>query len=396
MEFTNKDKKLIKKAPDSLKAGVKDLLGRKEPYMKARQLSPEEFYRIINNAIRGEKVVLEPLAPENVEKKIVPIGKILQMEEKEQPFLIEKMIPENAITGLTSETGKGKSLIALKFVMHIAKGKKLFDTFEVKKRKVLFIDLEMNENDIINRSKTVVGEDIGIDFIYQQDFLIDDENEFEWLVKKVKENNYGLVVFDTFTQIHTKEENSATEMKMVNKKLLELIARTETTILYLHHHYKTRGHEKSGARGSTDIRAKLASHLSIESRPGLTIEDLPRVQVIMTQEKARLMHRFDKIAFDYFNNPKTDKTEWIYRGDVDLKAKAIDKAKEFVMEHLEKGEATIKDFLAEVEAKNLSLGKETIRNACKKLEDSEKLVSHKGKGKGHNTNFYSLPAGQLL
>lgn len=252
------------------------------------------------------------------------------------------------------------------------------------------IDLEMNENDIIERSQTVVGDDTDIDIIYQQDLQIDDEKQFEWLVRIVKENNYGLVIFDTFTMIHSKEENSATEMREVNKKLLELIARTGTTILYLHHHYKTRNNERSGARGSTDITAKLASHLSIESTKGRTIENYERIMVTMTQEKARLMKRIDKIAFDFFNNPETGKTEWKYNGNINEEMNAIDRAKEFVMEYMERGEATINDMAREAKAQGIAFGNETIRKACKKLGDSGKLFSRKGEGRQWNTKFYSI------
>lgn len=327
----------------------------------------------------------------SVDFHITTSKEILTKEVKPFPYIIDRMVPENAITSITADSGKGKSIFALILAKHIASGQILFDEFEVKKSKVLVVDQEMDEDIIVSRYKEIVGsEETDIDYLYEQSWSIDDELQFEWLKRITKEGGYRVVVFDTLTTIHTLDENKADDMRKLNKLLLGLIRDTAITIVYLHHHrklYKGEQHNQSSSRGSTEIIAKVASHLLINSKR--RIDDFGRTVLSMTtqQEKSRRPDGINTIGLDVIRDPKENKTSWEYKGEVDVNTKAVDQAKQKIIQILENenGSFTIKDF----ETKT-NIGNSSLRAACKELIAEGKLDSHKGNGAQWNTNFFML------
>ena len=104
----------------------------------------------------------------------------------------------------------------------------------------MIVDLEMSKNDIIQRTKSIIGKETeGIDFHFAQTFNIFDDNDFKWLKNTIKDNSYKLVVLDTYSMMApSKSENDNAEANIVNKRLLELINNFGVTILFLHHHRK--------------------------------------------------------------------------------------------------------------------------------------------------------------
>jgi 5S rRNA maturation endonuclease (ribonuclease M5) len=84
-------------------------------------------------------------------KTIVSSNDILKMTPKENPFIVQGMLVEGSVNALTSDSGKGKSLLMLKMVESIVSGEKFLGEFETKKCNTLIVDLEMSENDVIQR-----------------------------------------------------------------------------------------------------------------------------------------------------------------------------------------------------------------------------------------------------
>lgn len=307
---------------------------------------------------------------------ITSCQELLDYEVQPEFFIINPLIPKEAITSITADSGKGKSLFALLLAHHIASGLSLFDKYKVDQGKVLIVDQEMNKNEIATRFKKLVSGDLPIDYIIEQKFSITDEDRFSYLSSKIIENNYTVVIFDTFTEIHESEENDSGEMKRVNEQLLKLIRLTKVSIIYLHHHRKMQKGEKlsqSSSRGSSEIIAKVSSHLLLDSKHYVDEFGSKVLEITISQEKARSSSRLDeKISFKIFNNIFTDKMEWEYLGEVIEKTKKIEEAKAYIIQTLQDtAGATVKNLEEKSE-----IGNNNLRLALKELTEEKKIDSN--------------------
>ncbi|MCX6792920.1 MAG: AAA family ATPase [Candidatus Falkowbacteria bacterium] len=314
--------------------------------------------------------------------KISTCQELLNYEVEPEYFIVKPLIPENAITNICSDSGKGKSLLALIIAYHIASGKPLFDEFPVKQGGVLLIDQEQNLNTVVSRFKKVVTENLPIDYIIDQKFLITDEENFECLIKKIKEQKYKVIIFDTFTEIHDKEENESGPMKIVNRKLLELIRRTNVSLVYLHHLRKPFKNEKlsqSSSRGSGEIIAKCSSNLLLESKNSADEFGNTVLEMTISQEKSRSSERLNgRIAIKIFNDPENGFIKWQFMGEIEEKGKRVEEAKILIMETLQTVPGvTVKDLEGKTE-----IGSNNLRSGLRELMNEGKIdCSHQGRAK---------------
>ncbi len=292
------------------------------------------------------------------EHKIVSVNELLKMEPKKQPFLLYGMIVEGSVNALTSDSGKGKSLWMLKVVESIVRGEKFLGMFETKKTKTLILDLEMSENDLIQRTKSIIQSELeGLDFYHSQTFNICDEKDFNWLVDKIKSNGYGLVVFDTYSMMKGSEidENSNDDANIINAKFLELIRNCGITILFVHHHRKPSKGEKysqSSSRGATDIIGKTASHILLDSRDIIVAnegEGMKGIKLTIEQMKRRQAEGFERFSVIVWYNPLTKKSTFEFGGYEEKAESAIDKARSAILNFVKKGsEYTMAEIKEEV------------------------------------------------
>jgi len=316
-----------------------------------------------------------------LERKITPINMILDMEEKEEPFILDGMIVENSVNALTANNGKGKSLVALKMIEAIVKGEKFLGEFNTKKTKTLILDLEMSENDIIQRSKSIIHEKMeGLDFYYCQMFNIDNPDDLKWLTNNIRDKGYGLVVFDTLSAIHEREENSNSEMNLVNKKLIELCNKHGVTVLFLHHHKKPQKDEiqnQASSRGAGAIIDKAASHLLLDSKESIVAigEEggekigLRGLHVTIEQMKPRQWKKYDRFSINTYYNPATKKTNFEFVGFDSKEDNALAKTKTLLLSKMEVGEEYLMRQLKEMVGKSSNL-----YAAIKELTEVDKII----------------------
>lgn len=349
------------------------------------------FLSIANLELKKRSTQDTNKTQEQIEKpdfKITESAEILDKELKPFPYIVDRLIPENAISAITADTGKGKSLFMFVLAMHIATGKKLFNEFNVKQKRVLVIDQEMNEDLIFERYKSFTTEKIPLDYMCEQPWDITRPVDFEWLKGKILEKDYGVIIFDTWTTIHSFDENKVSEMRDLNKLFLRLIRETNITIIYLHHNRKPQAHQpitQSAARGSTEITAKVASLLMLDSYR----EDIPAgtfTTIKVKQAKARRpegVKAFNvKIKYDSILHTTTAE----YLGEADDNSTAVREAIDEILELFRTSkELTIKDV---VEKKGIKYG--IVRRAFGDLKMKGTVDSRKGEGKYWNTDYFIL------
>lgn len=274
----------------------------------------------------------------------------------------------------------------------IAKGEDFLGKYKTKKTKVLIIDVEMSENDIIDRSQTIPeGEFEGLDIYYCDTFNIEDVSDYKWLTDSIKENEYGLIVFDTLSGIHNLEENSNSEMNKINKKLLELTNEHKVTILFLHHHKKLQKGEKmnqGSSRGASAIIDKSASQILIDSKDITIIthdkKPLKGLKMTLEQHKCRQLGKLERFAVEVYYNPETKKTSFKWAGIEEKKDSAMEKAKVMILKLMDQGEEyIIADFKDSVEG----VSEKIIREAIRELVEVDQAITFRMPGdneKQHN------------
>lgn len=245
----------------------------------------------------------------------------------------------------------------------------------MKKKKTLIIDQEMDKDLIAERYQSFI-KDSPVDMIMEQDFKLDEEEDYDGLVSLIKKNGYELIVFDTFITIHTKNENDSNEMAQVSQLLMRLIKDTDCTIVYLHHHRKKGRDDNYGtesARGSTEIIAKAASHIVINSNKVIT-DDAYVLNIDIMPQKARRVETMNPVRVQVTTYKESKKSIWQYLGETSTSVE--DTTKVDLMNHFKanEGQSYSRKDLAAVFPK---VGERTLYNALKRLVDEGRAKSAK-------------------
>lgn len=262
----------------------------------------------------------QPPKTRNFLDNIKSFNSFLKMEAKEVPCIIKGMIVEKAINAITARTAEGKSIFMLRMLKDIAAGTSFLNMYPTKKQRILLFDMEMNENFLVDRIKTILQDETDGDVFYESDLNI--ERDYENLRDLIsgqgqyEENGpYGLVVFDTLSLIHSRDENSNPEMTHVLKCMLRLINDTGCTILFLHHHGKNKEHYGSHlSRGATTIIDKASSHLTIHKTTSIMDDidiDGRKYCLTIEQAKPRLKDGFKKFTVEV--KIESNKTTFTHR-----------------------------------------------------------------------------------
>jgi len=330
---------------------------------------------------------------------VIKLDDLAKKEIKEFPYLIDRLIPEGAITSLTADSGRGKSLIALIMAQAIATGGALFEEYRAKKKRVLIIDQEMDEDLIIGRIQSIFkGDSSDIFFLYEQFWQIDNESDYVWLKKYIIKNDIGFLILDTFSTIHGLDENKTKDMGEITKLMLKLIVDTKVTVLYLHHHRKAQngeGFSQASARGSTVLINKVGSHLLVNSVAKLD-NDKSVIEMTIQQEKKRRPDFINKIGVDIIYDSVTKLTNWKYRGEIDSSGISEEICNAITIKLQMETNQTKKEIAEHLK----DFGKfDTINKNIIYLEKEQKIMSTRksgGKGQGSNEKRYFLAENEQI
>ncbi len=366
---------------------------KKPMVVKEKKNSPESpAQRIIDSV--DESDFEQEESSDNEDLEIISVNDLIKMEIPEFPYVVDTLVPEIAITAITADTGKGKSLIANELARCVASGESFLGEFKTKQGNVLIIDQEMNKYTIAERARNIINGYTPLDYMCEQFWKIDDIEKYLKLKIKIIQNDYKLIIFDTFVTIHSGEENSAGDMREINTLLLKLIKETGVTIIFIHHHRKQgkdQQYNQSTSRGSTEITAKVSSLLLVDSKRIINEEGKKVLQMTISQEKSRGKDWISKIGVNIIQ-VSDDKTEFEYIGEVDDKNTSTSVAVDFVTEKLSRdySKYSIKSLVDIAKTKNPDIKEGAIRSACRKLCAEKIIQKEKGEGKFWNTDYHFI------
>jgi len=236
----------------------------------------------------------------------------------ETEWLLDKLIPEGAISILFGKGGIGKTSLALQIVHAIAEGQE-FAGLKTKQVSVTYIDLE-NPLSVLKERITCLGKTENV-LIWHGSCepappRLDKGEEWKRLLDLPK----GLLVFDTLRASFLGDENDSQDVAIVISRLKELRDKGYS-ILLLHHSPKS---SDSIYKGSTAILDLVDHALCLEPvKEGEDVfEDFDpdRLFKFGTKQKTRFepFHIFLKFnpeikGFDFAGDPNTEDLESIHQ-----------------------------------------------------------------------------------
>ena len=192
----------------------------------------------------------------------------LMVEPSPPDWLVQDLICKGDLTMMIGEPGVGKSWLSMSLAVALAEGHSqwLGRTLTGVSGRVLYVDEENPELLIPHRLRLLGLSDEGtknIRYLHRQGVRLDRKPEL--LLDEALDWEPDLIVLDSLTRLHTKDENNAGEVAALFNDGINPLARdTGATTLVLHHITKTEsGSSFTRSRGSGDMSASIDSGLDI-------------------------------------------------------------------------------------------------------------------------------------
>ncbi|NCC70260.1 AAA family ATPase [bacterium] len=304
---------------------------------------------------------------------------LLKIEYPKNQWLVEGLIPLNAITIISSAPASFKTWLLLQIALDVSNGKAFLNKFSTHKTGVLLIDEESGDPILQNRLKMIIEEnmeDIPIYFRKERGFQLNKE-DIEKTIGFCQRNDIKVIAFDSLVRIHNSDENDANKMSKVFK-LLYLYKQENITVILIHHNRKeiVNTNSPQSMRGSTDILAAADCHISIRRNDK---------KIIVRQTKSRVSEEIK--PFEIEVNSNKEHIEFKYISEVEEKEDKLKDFKEFIIDILKEHKELNKKEIFEL-SKSLKIGGySTMKSALLDMEKNNEIISKTGE---KNSKIYYL------
>jgi archaellum biogenesis ATPase FlaH len=211
-------------------------------------------------------------------KKFLTHQEIKDMKEVNLEWIIKDWLPFGDICFLAGKAAAFKTTIAVHIAFCVANGLPIFQNYETKKNKVLYLN-EENNNIIFKQFIDRIAKGLDIDvseniyFSLLENFRLDKIDSLEELIHFINTNEIKLLICDSFRRFIGFDENNATEMNSLFTNLKRLRKRCKgLTIVILHHLKKDNSQIKLDVRdmlrGSSDIVNSCDNVIGVSRRHG--------------------------------------------------------------------------------------------------------------------------------
>jgi RecA-family ATPase len=240
-------------------------------------------------------------------KNLLPIGRIMEEPIAPIEWEVEGWITRGDRAMIYGEFGAGKSYLAHSMALSLAAGKPWMGAFQVpNKRRVLFLDEEMSEQETRRRMKRL-GLGIGLDG--SEELLIAshsfdgaglDRGRVMTLRQHLKDFPADVIFIDSFRRIMLGDENRAQDVSAFWRSIEPIWDRGNRTVIVLHHMNKPPAEnvreERHRASGSTDILAGVDSAIAVGKQE--VPQHAPR-QATVTGIKSRSESEHERIMVSW-------------------------------------------------------------------------------------------------
>ena len=259
------------------------------------------------------------LSDDAMEKYINNINNLDTLLEKHFPpteWIVDKLIPEQAVVLLSAHPASLKTWLALDWSIRVAKGERFLDRFDTNQAGVLIMDAESGERQLQKHFKILgATENLPIYYKVCNRERIDKKFATSLLVEcKVKD--IKLVIFDSLTRFHDVDENSSRDMSGVFESFTTLKNHGVTCLIICHSRKSGNNsnqqvnarNQAESIRGSSDILAACDLHIAI-NRGDNNVVRIEQTKNRFDEELKPFTARFVK------DSP--DKSHWEFREVLD-------------------------------------------------------------------------------
>ena len=254
------------------------------------------------------------MAEEKNNIKLLSIGELLEKDLPPISWLINELVPEEAITILSGMSGSFKTWLVMDMAISIATGKEFLSIYDTRQTGVLIIDEESGERLYSERFKNLTDlKEMPIYLLSMSGFRVDDKSIKE-IAEVCKEKSIGFVIIDSMTRVNRGDENSSKDMALFFSKL-RVFTQESISVLIIHHNRKPGqgGYDASSdMRGSSDIRAAVDIQLAVRR-----IGSSESIEV--RQPKCRYSQEMSPFKLTFLKNKTTGKLGFRYDGILKVK-----------------------------------------------------------------------------
>src|SRR3989339_287734 len=254
--------------------------------------SDGEIMVIITDAIKLNNNIFH-----DTDKKTITMNKFLTKQYEPAGYLVEGLLAEVGVSIIAGSPGVGKSWTAFDIAKNVCRGNLFLGKFKTKKKPVYIVEVDDVPSVFQQRARLldVKREDEIYIWDYPTFQINGDEEMLENFITHLLKLNIGLIIFDTFRNIHNVDENSSEMMAPILKILKTISLRCNCAVLLIHHQKKGGqdfGREADKLRGSNSIEAEATTILQLSQD---TTHKAVRIKQIA--EEKNLSPNSTKIAF---------------------------------------------------------------------------------------------------
>lgn len=305
------------------------------------------------------------------------IGELLEKQFPPQEWIVDKIIPEEAVVLISAQPASFKTWLMLEISRDVAEGKSLLDQFSTEQASVLILDEESGERQLNNHFK-ILGVDSGLPIYYSslngKTLNVEHVNE---IIDFCSENAVKLVIFDSLTRFHNSDENDSSAMSKVMAYFTQL-KKAGITSLIVHHTRKPNAKNPFSSRsiatdirGSSDILAACDVHIGIFRKDNT---------ITITQTKNRFNEELMPFTAS-FCKVDDQHSEWKFGKFGKTNEARKTELEEQIYQIIETNQGiNQKQIIAFAKEKDSAYSNSNVRSFINSLVEKEQLVVRKGSG----------------
>ncbi len=326
---------------------------------------------------------------ENNKIKLTSWGDFSSKEFPEVKWRINNLIPVEGFVILSAISGEKKTWVSLEMARCISEGVNFLDieTYKTEKAKVLYVDQENPERDIVRRGKQLGIKGSENLFLFRPNSLnLNDESVANDFIKMILDNDIKVVFIDTLRSVAGGlKEEKAEDIRMFFNRF-KIFKDKGIVIVWLDHRRKPQNFEgkvpkKEQLLGSQDKTASVEVLLLLSSDSGSN-------EIRVYQAKNRLdveIEPFKILMEDSIAGDGTKITSLLYDGKIEADETKKYEAKEAIITTLQVSGKTTKE-VCDVVGTQKRVGTKNIKSALNELV-KDGIIDYTKQG---HSNFYFI------
>jgi len=325
------------------------------------------------------------------ELQIKPLNEFLNEEQPDLTWAVENLFPIESINFIAGPAGHGKSWMLHDLAIATATGDKWLGRFGTSQGSVLYIDEESSGTLLRKRFRALIkarGEEPDLSNVHLcvgQGINFSDAKSFKKLLHVVNTYKPAVIIIDCLIRVHSAEENSASEMSRVFKRVKSIVSQFGCTIVIADHHRKPGKNSTSqdySLRGSSDKMAIADSVLSIRSKDN---------RITVEHTKSRHSQAINPFIVEIEDLDKYSTTvRYVGEAERNDRSAKLSKAQQFIEQELDCEQWIARKVLIE-SAEEEGIPPKVLDNTLKQLVADEKIEREDRppeNGKGGKSAFY--------